>query len=605
MRFICIRRMPILFHVMIVDAKRRAAASGPRSIRANRTPTEYFAAAGALILPIAFAAGLASGVWSLRSAVLLVVAAVGLPILISQARGPHSLAARAAVAFLAFGSASSALSQNHTTAVFGLYGQGTGLLFMASLAGAWAIGRSLHPDARPMLERALLLGVFVNIGIALLESMVDVGRISPDLVGEAGRVSGLAGNPVHLAALAVLAVALLLPRFAAAPMKWALPVAAAAAATQLSGTRGAVVIMVVIVVWAAHRIGLRITALFTLALILGLAAGTAIGTSSNATGRAGQVGSLSNRPATWLSASHSIIEHPVLGVGPGQFRTATSPYRPVSVARSEGPERLFTDAHNIFIEYLTTTGLLGLGALLVWLFAAIRSSHGWLLVGALGVLVIHLFEPQSVITTPLAFLALGASAALGVDRRERRSPILLAAVSCCMVGAFAAASMFLLGEFEMNQVQLDLRVAPAQEADRLLPAWPLTASLVARAWLFRGITNHHNQAEYKVSRSWRLAAVQRDNTDPELWNLLAELDESLGNQHDALIEYTSALRLNPTSTRAMDGLARLAHDSCDVNLERFWRQRALQIVPAPVAPTPLRRASAQAAKPKCAGVARL
>ncbi|MDP9073340.1 MAG: hypothetical protein M3N98_04030, partial [Actinomycetota bacterium] len=261
-------------------------------------------------------------------------------------------------------------------------------------------------------------------------------------------------------------------------------------------------------------------------------------------------------------------------------------------------DRLASDAHNIFVEYLTTTGLLGLGALVVWLVAATRSARGWLLVAALGVFAIHLFEPQSVVTTPLAFLALGASGSFGGTRvKPRRSVIQWLFPVGCVAVAMAAASVFLFGQFQANQAQLDLIAAPAQQADRLLPAWPATASALAQVWLFHGITNGHDQADYERSRSWRVVAVQRDSTDPGLWNDLGELDVSIGRSQDASAEFTTALRLNPTSARAMLGLAQLARGRCDPVQEQYWLQRS-SLVTASTTPGPAR---ANPTAPKCAG----
>ncbi len=558
----------------------------------GRSPLELFAAAFALLLPIAFLTSLDGAAWSLRAAILLVVAGVGIPLLLSQTRGPDPLAARGAVAFLVVGSASAALSQNHTTAIFGLYNQGTGLLFMASLAGAWAIGRRLRPEARPLLERALVFGILICVAVALLAAKVNLTSISGDLVDAGGRSAGLAGNPVHLAALCVLALALIVPRLATSPWTWALPVAALAAATQLSGTRAALVVMAAIAVWAARRYGLRVGALVAVMLVLGLAVGSMMASSStsNATARSGSLGGWRNRPATWLTVRSSIVSHPLLGVGPGQFRTASSAKHPVSVALTEGPDALFTDAHNLLVEYATTTGALGLGALVIWLVAAVRPARGWLLVGALGVLVIHLLEPQSVVTTPLAFLALGASAPLATARRQRGITSQIAAVSCLAL-AVVAASVFLVGEYQARQAQLDLSPGLAAQADHLLPPWSRTAALLARAWTFHGITNHHNQADYQRSRAWRLVAVQRDRTDPALWNDLAQFDATLGKDPAAATtEYLTALRLNPTSVLALGGLANLAASRCDVAQQKYWQQRADQVSPPlsePIGPSGL------------------
>lgn len=577
-----------------------------KSDRRRRPPLEVFAAAIGLLLPIAFVTSLDSAPWSLRAAILLVVAGVGLPVLLAQVRGPRPLAARAAVAFLAAGALSALLSQNHTTAVFGLYNQGTGLLFMTALAGAWAIGRSLRPEARPLLEAALIVGILINVAVALLAATVGLTSISSDLVDASGRASGLSGNPVHLAALGILALALIVPRLAKSAAAWALPVAAVAAATQLSGTRVALVVMAAMAVWAARRHGLRVAAILAVLLVLGLALGSAIGGAPNgsATTRSGSLGSWRNRPATWLTARSSIVNHPVLGVGPGQFRTATSATHPVSVALTEGPDALFSDAHNLFVEYATTTGALGLGALVIWLVAAIRPARGWLLVGALGVLVIHLLEPQSVVTTPLAFLALGASAPLATAGGRRGVGYRVATWSC-LVLAVLAGSVFLVGEYQAHQAQLDLSPGPAAQADRLLPPWSRTAALLARVWTFQGISNHHDQADYQRSRAWRVDALQRDSTDPALWNDLAQFDATIGKDPKAAeTEFTTALRLNPTSALAMTGLAHLAGDRCDTARQKYWQQRADQVSPPLAAPpVPSGLANQQPATLTCAGPA--
>ncbi|MDP9074792.1 MAG: hypothetical protein M3N98_11575, partial [Actinomycetota bacterium] len=295
----------------IVAADKQTVVAPEQTAQKGWAPIELFAAGLAFLLPIAVARGLAADTWSLRAAILLVVAGVGLPILLSQTRGPRPLAARAAVAFLVFGTASAVLSHNHTTAIFGLYNQGTGLLFMASLASAWAIGRCVRPEARPLIERALLAGVFINVGVALLASVVDFGTIGVTVLDPSGRSSGLAANPVHLAALAVLGLALIVPRFVARPAVWSLPVAAIAAAAQLSGTRGALVVMAGVVIWAGRRHGLRVAAMLAVLLVLGVAGATAVGSSSavSATARAGHLDDWRNRPVTWLSTRHVVVAH--------------------------------------------------------------------------------------------------------------------------------------------------------------------------------------------------------------------------------------------------------------------------------------------------------
>jgi len=549
---------------------------------------ELFGATIALLVPIAYASGLEAQTWSGRAAILLVVAAVGLPILLAQAWVRGALAARSAVAFILIGSISAFFSANHTTALFGLYNQGTGLLFMVALTASWAIGRRIRPEARKLVELALIAGVLVNVGVALMASVVDLSSLFTGLLDESGRSAALTGNPVHLGALAALGLALYVPRFASSPARWAVPVAATAAAAQLSGTRTALAVMVVLVVWAGRRHGVMIGVGLACSVLLGLATASAIvpaGTSS-ATGRTAGGDAATSwrvRPDTWWTARHALADRPLVGIGPGQFRTATSRYRPLAVGRLEGPEKLFTDAHNIFVEYATTTGLLGAGALIVWLGVASRQGRGCLLAAALAVLAFHLFEPQSVVTTPLAFLALGASASPGAVHPWHRASLARWIIPTCVIAvAISVAAAFLIAEFDLNQAHLDLRLAPARQANRILPAWPRTASLLARVWLFDGIVGR-SAADISQARSWLQIAVSRDHTDPTLWNDLAEQDESQGLTNDAKVEYLSALRFNPTSVLALNGLARIAHSRCDVEQERYWRQRSLSISPLPPA----------------------
>ena len=145
------------------------------------------------------------------------------------------------------------------------------------------------------------------------------------------------------------------------------------------------------------------------------------------------------------------MRHPLLGTGPGQFRAATSRLRTVAIARAETPDRLYVDAHNLVVEFATTTGLLGLAALLAWLLLASRRASGPLLGFALAVLAAHLLEPQSVRTTPMALLALGAAgptlAIAPLRRVGRAATAMLAAL------ALAGGARLLAGDFHLKFAQ--------------------------------------------------------------------------------------------------------------------------------------------------------
>jgi O-antigen ligase len=78
------------------------------------------------------------------------------------------------------------------------------------------------------------------------------------------------------------------------------------------------------------------------------------------------------RPALWAAAWRMAADHPIVGVGPDNYRLAYGPY-----AGLEHWDRR-VHANNMYLEILTGAGSVGLMALL-WLFG----SAGWLLWGRL------------------------------------------------------------------------------------------------------------------------------------------------------------------------------------------------------------------------------
>src|SRR5207248_2666815 len=93
-------------------------------------------ALGALVvlLLVGYSTNLAAGFWSPRAAVLLVATAIGLPLVgrLVVHDQPLRPVAWAAAAFAVWAAVSAVASSNHVVAVFGLYNQGTGLLFVTA-----------------------------------------------------------------------------------------------------------------------------------------------------------------------------------------------------------------------------------------------------------------------------------------------------------------------------------------------------------------------------------------------------------------------------------------------------------------------------------------
>ena len=148
-------------------------------------------------------------------------------------------------------------------------------------------------------------------------------------------------------------------------------------------------------VWATARPGrprivrdVRRSIAFAALSIAGVAAGALMARWSNSTGSITSVaGSTSEetfgqRFMAWREGLRAFTHHFLIGAGPGQFRSVTSFLFPLSFMKPD-PGEVFTDAHNLVIEYLTTTGILGAGALLLWLAVVLKSARGPLVAAAL------------------------------------------------------------------------------------------------------------------------------------------------------------------------------------------------------------------------------
>ena len=401
-----------------------AAPPAPEAVGTPiRTPLGLFAAAVAFLLPVVFSPSTNSTFWAPKNALLPLVAAVGLPCLAhlvqreSKVRGP----ARAAAAFLLVAFVSAALAHNRTTSVFGVYGAGTGLLFVAALVGAWAIGASLDEHARRDLRLALLAGIVLNGVVALIATVADLSSLG---LHYDARAMGLQGNPVHLAAIAAGGLALAADRFEHRLRFSLLLVALLAASIEVSGTRAGLVSGAAVLAWSCRRLGRRRAAGLLLAALLGFGVGGLLARLDGASSVSDRLGAnggggVSARLDLWWASRHAVAERPAIGIGPGGFRQATSGDLPVRVARSFGTDSYFADAHNLVVEYAVTTGLIGLAALSLWLVLALAGTEGALCVAALAVLAVGLVEPQWPGTTPLALLALGAAGKVPDHGRRR------------------------------------------------------------------------------------------------------------------------------------------------------------------------------------------
>jgi O-antigen ligase/polysaccharide polymerase Wzy-like membrane protein len=350
---------------------------------------------------------------------------------------------------------------------------------------------------------------------------------------------------------------------------------------QVAGGRFGAALLAAAVAGAWRAAGGRTAALLAVCLGAGLLLGTGLARQNggvSVTSRASVAAASGVRPRleSWASARHAIAERPLLGHGPGRYRGATGEFRTLRLARDEGPDRLYADAHNLVVEYGVTTGLPGVALLLAFLALAIRRA-GWRmpLAGfALLVLAMHLVEPQNVGLTPLALLALGAAAPLAAAPR----PAVPIGVRGVAVGAAVVlAGTVLLGTYHLEQARLDFRLADADDARRLLPPWPEVRNHTARIYAFRA-KSLRDPALLAAARHWRWQVVVADPDDPAWWNDLAEAELNAALTRPAARHFAEALRRNPWSVRAMNGLGRIELGEERPDADRLFR-RSLRVDP--------------------------
>jgi len=534
------------------------------------------------LLPVAYSPNVYATFWSPKAAVLLLAAGFGLARVPAVLRSPARPAMLAGLTLVGIAALSTVLAPEPLGALVGLYNWGTGLVFITCLVGVFALGVSVA-DHQRLLAHSLLAGIAVSGAVGVLQVAVDLGLPAIDA---GGRATGLAGNAVHLGALATAAAAICARRDEGS-WRWVLGVVAASAVAQVSATRVALVVIAIVVLGGAllRRAGARRVAVLTLAVALGVGAGGALASASGgetATGRAddrllaaASGGGIRVRLEVWSYARHAVLDRPVLGHGPGRFRAATSADRSSSIVQAEGPESLYTDAHNILVEHAVTTGLAGVAALISLLVSAGRRARGPLAAAAAAIVLIALAQPQSVGTTPLLFFLLGAAGTTTSQSRRTARPWLVLGAA-----GVAAAVVVVLGDAALLAARNSLDVDEARRADDIIGVWPEPATIVSRAYEFRALDTPDpgdRDVARAQARRWARRAIDRDRTDPSLWLELAEQERTTGRLDDAADHYLEALRHDRFSVGAMTGLGRVALAEDDERGARRWFERALAI----------------------------
>lgn len=533
-------------------------------------------AGGGWLLP-AYAVALPVLAWSSgyspyslpKVALNLVVLGPGLVALALLIRG-RDRAAGWAVAFLAVAGLATLFADEPLMSLTGSYSLLNGWGLLAVCTGIWALGRRAR-GVSGRLEIALILGATINAVWTWIASTARPDYVLFQLVE--GRPTGLMPNPVLLGALCAGGIWLVLARDARAKEIGTAIVLVGVlfGAIELSGTRSAEILAAASVLGFAIR-WLRAGAVARALVILVVAAGgflvaqlppdTGVRGSARLSGDA--LSGLSTRLESWGDAVAAVGERPVLGYGPGRTYVALESRRSAAIARRETPDLLYYDAHDVVIEVLVTTGVLGLVLFGGWMWTAVRGARGALL-GFAGIgAAMMLAEPVSHSFAPLVLLALGVATADGLPPPPR--PIIgawprVVGAGLAVVGLVAGVAL-LAGDASYLDSARDQTTSSLDGARQFWPPWPDVALRDSQLLALRA-QQTNAPSDQRAALAAAYEARRRDQAEPFVWEQIGQLESLWGSPERARRAYLGALARNPWSSQALEVLFRAARASGD------------------------------------------
>jgi hypothetical protein len=254
------------------------------------------------------------------------------------------------------------------------------------------------------------------------------------------------------------------------------------------------------------------------------------------------------RFTVWSTDVRAALDRPVLGWGSGNAWGAY--LHAATLADFEAAGDNWGDAHDIFIEMLVTTGLLGLLVFVALiakvLIGVIRSprSTAWVFGALAGLAFYSLIEPVHVLITPLAFMLAGiaigpaevpeAEAADPVRSDVGRWSVGVAAVACVVVSGIVFAAGWADGP----------SVAQARRAAAIQP-WRNDAVEREAAMLAGQALSAKSNSTAEDAMRLASELVTAHPWDPFAWYAAIQVAETLGDRPSVAIYVTDAARRFP------------------------------------------------------------
>lgn len=524
----------------------------------------------ALLMSVAYLPRVADIFGTPRRPIALAVAGVGL-VLLGRRTARREPAAVVLSLLLGWSLVSSLLASTPLLSLVPGPSTENGWMYSAIYAGWWAVGRSLGPLGRRWLVIALVIGGLANVALAIVQ-VVSAGGVGI-LDFTHGRAMGFLANPVHLGAFLAGVTAMVGVIGLRTDRRWwsALPVVVATGAgINLSGTRVALVGVIVVMAYPlATSPRLRSVAVAG-AVVLGVAL-TWNALPQSGAGRVaegGDAGGFTTRIESWKAGLDATVESPVFGWGPGRYAEATMPRNSPAQVRSSDPYKYYDNAHNIVVEQVVTTGVVGLGLLGAFVILNARRARGPLAYFASGLCIAWIVEPVTVYGAPLALLALGAAwphpdPAVDAPPPSRRWSA--AALVAGVVG-LAASAPFVIADINLQRASTfaydDAALDGARRAGDLFSWDPFVVDSEAGVLTWRAVADP-TDAKVAAALEARARVVDLDRSFAPAWNQLAFTRGFFARDDEAMLrqtrsDYLEALERMPWSAAALDGLHRTA-----------------------------------------------
>jgi O-antigen ligase len=515
--------------------------------------------------------------WTPRIAVALVASVPGLIALVVLAvRGQR--ASRLALGVIAWAFVAAVASDNARLALLGAAGQESHVLAYVAAFGLWALAQFMTTTGRRLLYIVLLVTVAVNAVFGLLQVLLQIDGVDLGLTD--GRAVGLTPNPIFLASIMLVGIFALLSRIdvaSASAVRWSLgALTLFGAALASTATRVALIAFVavcfgvVVSRWHPRRaVGVAMTA-------CGVVAGTAlarlVGNHNDALSRSTTV-QAAGRIDWWIGGLRAVAERPVLGWGPGRFRSALQGDFSFASIAAAGDNQSMPDAHNLVVTTLVAIGVPGFLLLAAFAYTVSRRARGIYCSALTAVLIVWLLQPAGLVMLFPFMLLLGvsmpttrnhpAAGRFDCDVGDQQLPRAVWVWAGATAIGVVAASWLLVADYRLANAALDSDGAAFAATEWMFLDDPIISDVGATIWIRNSFVEEEagRQVIPQLERT-----VMLEPTRPYWHARLARAYAAKGDYGNSVASARRALELQPTSAQAWTTLLLVAERTDDDRL---------------------------------------